>query len=210
MGLGGGAEDEVGADNGEEEIGGPGGEQGREGIDVSQGTENSGDDPVGDGDCDGGGDADEASALAHEEGEGDGENGHDEGDDWVCDLAFKLDAETNGVEAGLAEVSDVGGELAVGHLLRLFLFLDEVTGLLVDIGEAGEGEGLIGGDGLPGESALPAVVEEPLVGGGIPADALGKDTSLEGEGLGIELEDGKAGEEVAVWVEGLVVEDPGG
>ena len=43
-----------------------------------------------------------------------------------------------------------------------------------------------------------------------PAHASGEDAPLEGEGLGIELEDGKAGEDVSVGVEGLVVEDARG
>src|ERR1035437_1138951 len=132
-GLGWGTEEEVGAGHGEEEVGGPCGEQGREGVDVSQGAEDAGDDPVGDGDRDGCGDAGEATALAHEESEGNGEDGHDQGDGGVGEFAIELDAETDGVEAGLAEVCDVVGELAVGHLLRLNVFFVEVGWLLVDL-----------------------------------------------------------------------------
>jgi hypothetical protein len=47
--LGGGAEEEVGAGDAEEDVWCPGGEDGGEGVDVAEGLEDEGDDPIGDG-----------------------------------------------------------------------------------------------------------------------------------------------------------------
>ena len=82
--------------------------------------------------------------------------------------------------------------------------------MLFDLGKGGYGEWLVAGDGLAGEGALPAVVEDPVVDARIPAAGGGEDASLEGEGRGVELEDGEVGEGVALGVEVLVVEDAGG
>ena len=135
QGSGGGAHEEVGAGEAEEDVGGPGGEEGGEGVDVAHGLKGAGDDPVGDGEADRGGDAGEAAALAHGEGEGNAEDGHDEGDEGVSELAVELDAKAHSVEAGLGEVCDVAGEFVVAHLLRGAIFFLEVGGLLVDLGE---------------------------------------------------------------------------
>ncbi len=90
------------------------------------------------------------------------------------------------------------------------VFFVEVGGLLADLGEGGDGEGLIGGDGFAGEGALPAVVEDPAVDVGVPVGGGGEDAAGEGEGVGLELEDGEVGEDVFVGVEELVVEDARG
>ena len=71
-------------------------------------------------------------------------------------------------------------------------------------------KGLVGGDGFAGEGALPAVFEDPVVDVGVPVGGGGEDAALEGEGGGVELEDGEVGEDVFVGVEELVVEDAGG
>ncbi len=89
------------------------------------------------------------------------------------------------------------------------MFFLEVGGLLVDLGESGDGEGLVAGDGGAGEGALPAVFEDPAVGV-VPVDGGGEDAAGEVEAARLELEDGQVGEFVAVGVEELVVEDAGG
>src|SRR5205823_509516 len=61
-----------------------------------------------------------------------------------------------------------------------------------------------------GESALPAVVEDPVVDLRVPLSGGGEDAALEGESGGVELEDGEVGELVGLGVEALVVEDAGG
>ena len=105
---------------------------------------------------------------------------------------------------------DVVGELVVAHLLRGDVLLLEVAGLLFDLGEGGDGEGLVAGDGFAGEGALPAVVEDPVVDLRVPAGGGGEDAALQGEGGGVEFEDGEVGERVGLGVEVLVVEDAGG
>ena len=121
---------------------------------------------------------------------------------WTSELA--------GLKTGLAEVGDVVVELVERHFLGLAVFFFEVVGLLADLGEGVEEEGGIGGDGVGGEGAGPAVFEDPAVDGGVPAGGGGEDAALEGEGGGVELEDGEVGELVVVGVEELVVEDAGG
>src|SRR5215471_8375753 len=133
--LGLGAEEEVGSGDSEEDVWGPGGHDGWKGSDVAHGLEESVDGPVGDGEADGDGVSGERAAFAHGGGEGDCEHRHDEGDEWVSELAVELYAEALGVEAGLPEIVDVVGEFAVGHLLRWAVFFDEVNGLLADLGE---------------------------------------------------------------------------
>ena len=79
----------------------------------------------------------------------------------------------------------------------------------MDFRESSDGEGLVsaGDDGFSGEGTLPAFVEDPVAEVGVPVGGGGEDTADEGEGVGIELEDGKVGEDLAVGVEGLVVKD---
>ena len=80
----------------------------------------------------------------------------------------------------------------------------------MDLGEGGDGKGLVAGDGLALEGALPAILKDPLVELVVPAGALGEDAAGEVEGAGLELEDSEVGEDVPVGVEELVVEDAGG
>ena len=72
------------------------------------------------------------------------------------------------------------------------------------------GERLVGADGFTGEAALPAILEGPMRGVLVPARGGGVDAAAEGEAGGVELEDGEVGEDVAVGVEELVVEDARG
>src|ERR1017187_5881089 len=201
------AQQEVGAGDRERQVGRPGGEQGRQSADLSHGAKEAGDSQVGYGDGDSGCDADESSAFTHGYGEWHSEDGHHKGDRRNGKFVRELDAKLDGVEAGLAEVGDVFVELAVRHLIGEFVLLLEVAWLFADLREGGDSEGLVAGDVIAGERPLPAVVEDPAVDAWVPTRTGGEDAALEGKGLGIELEDGEVGKDVAVGVEGLVVED---
>src|SRR5207244_2735580 len=119
----------------------------------------------------------------------------------------ELYAKALGIKARLLEVGDVAGELVVAHLLRGAVFLHKIGRLLVDLREGTQGEGPVGCCGLTLEGALPAVFEDPLIDGVVPACGRGEDAPLECEGCGVELEDGEVGKDVLVGVEELVVED---
>ena len=168
-------------------------------------------DPVGERHGDGHGDAGERAAAAHGERKGNRQHRHDDGDERIGELVPELHPQAHGVKSALAQVADVAVELAEVHLLRLQVFLLEVAGLFVNFGERGVFElADIGSAFAPSKIALPAILEDPCAGVGVPKDARGEDAPREREGGGVEFEDGEVGEFVAVRIEELVVEDAAG
>ena len=120
------------------------------------------------------------------------------------------DAQLHGVKAALAQVADVAVELTEVHLLRLQTFLLEIARVFMDFREGGLLEFAKIGGVAAFDVALPAILEAPGAGSGVPDGFGGKDAPREREGREIELEDREVGEFVAVGIEELVVEDASG
>ena len=80
----------------------------------------------------------------------------------------------------------------------------------MDLRKGGQDKGLVGRDRFACEGSDPAVFKQPAIDAGVPLGGGGKDAALQGEGYGVELEDGEVCEDVPVGIEELVVENAGG
>ena len=118
-----------------------------------------------------------------------------------------MHAQAHGVEAALLQVGNVGIEFVEAHFLRRPNLFFEVRGLLANLWERVQCEGLVRHNRAILKSALPTVFEDPPLHLGIPMRAAGEDAATQLKGSRLKLENCEVGENVFVRVQKLIVED---
>src|SRR5580693_2221273 len=201
-------EEEIYGEKAKDGVGGPAGEQRWKLSNRAHGFKQCSRGPINDRNSDSQSQAADGAARSHQESERRAETHDDRGNQREREFLLPLHRETRSVESRMVKTEDVLAQLAPIHLIGLANFPAEIAGRFGDFRERLNLERRIACDlAAVIKVTDPATGENPGIFRWLPGGTRGEYASPDLKGVGIELEDAEAAEELLIGIEELVVVD---